>query len=97
MDAQEKEVIQKVQELVKTKFLGDYLAAFKHYDLDSNAKLGPKDLWGLLKDAGVGNWATREAWVQGIISELDKDHDGAVSIPEMMVAFAESVAFPSAK
>lgn len=93
MDADAKEVIQKVQALVAKAFGGDYAAAFKHYDMDGNSKLGPKDLWVLLADAGVGNVLTRKSWVNGIIQQLDKDGDGAISIPELTVAFMEGIAF----
>lgn len=93
MDAHAKEVIEKVKTLVKTRFKGDYMTAFKAYDLDHNGRLGPKDLSLLLKDAGIGNWLTRGAWVAGIIAELDKDHDGTISIPELTVAVIESMAF----
>lgn len=94
MDAQAQEVITKVKQLVATKFKGDYMAAFKAYDLDGNQKLGHKDIGKLLEDAGVGNWITRGVWATGIISQIDKDKDGAVSIPELMVAFMEGAAFP---
>lgn len=94
MDAQSQEVIQKVQVLVKTKFNGDFMFAFKAYDLDHNGKLGHKDVSKLLEDAGVGNWLTRGVWASGVISELDLDDDGTVSIPELAFAMAKSVAFP---
>lgn len=94
MDARAQEVISKVQALVKSKFNGDYLAAFTHYDLDKNQKLGHKDIVVLLGDCGVGNVLTRGPWASGVITQLDKDGDGAVSIPELMTAFAESLAFP---
>ncbi len=93
MNASTKEVVQKVQALVTSKFKGDYVAAFKFYDIDGNAKLGPKDLWTLLSDAEVGNVLTRRMWIDGIIAQLDKDHDGAVSIAELAVAVAEGLAF----
>ena len=94
MDAQANEVITKVQALVKAKYAGDYLAAFKAYDLDHNGKLGHKDVSKLLEDAGVGNWLTRGTWASGIISSLDLDHDGAISPPELAFAMAKDVAFP---
>ncbi len=94
MDARATEVITKVQALVKSKWAGDYMAAFKAYDLDHNGKLGHKDVGKLLEDCGVGNWLTRGVWASGIISQLDLDHDGAVSIPELAFAMAKDVAFP---
>lgn len=86
MDANAKEVITKVQALVKAKFNGDFTAAFNHYDLDKNHKLGRKDLWGLLEDAGIGNVLTRKVWIDGVLAQLDKDGDGAISIPELALA-----------
>lgn len=97
MDAQANEVITKVQALVKEKYLGDYTKAFTAYDLDRNGKLGHRDVSKLLEDAGVGNWLTRGTWASGVIAELDLDHDGAVTIPELAFAMAKSVAFPPAK
>ena len=99
MESEANEVIAKVQALVKTKYAGDYMAAFKAYDLDRNGKLGHKDVSKLLEDAGVGNWLTRGVWANGVISHLDLDHDGAVSIPEIAFALAQGVAtaaFPAA-
>ncbi len=96
MDDNTKEVVARVKALVATKFNGDYMGAFNHYDLDKSGKLGPKDLWGLLEDAGVGNFATRKFWIDGIIDRLDKNKDGAISIPELAAAFLEGVVFPPA-
>jgi Ca2+-binding EF-hand superfamily protein len=82
-EAQKREVRDKLSRLVGEKFGGDYQKAFEFYDN------GPKDghidaaeLTQLLKDAGIGNWFTRDAWVEGIINELDADHDGAISAAE---------------
>ena len=90
MEAQSKEVMDKVKALVQTKFKGDYPAAFQFYDLDHNGKLGHKDVCKLLEDAGVGNWLTRGVWAGGVISQLDENHDGAVSIPELTLAFIKN-------
>lgn len=90
MDAQAKEVIDKVQNLVKTKFKGDYLAAFTTYDLDHNGHLGPKDINKILEDCGIGNWLTRGSWVSGVISALDLDHDGVISVPELVAAMQQT-------
>jgi Ca2+-binding EF-hand superfamily protein len=80
---QKREIREKVNRLVADKFGGDYQKAFEHYDT------GPKDghvdaaeLTLFLKDAGIGNWFTRDAWVEGIITELDSNHDGAISAAE---------------
>lgn len=96
MDAQANEVIVKVQALVKTKFHGDYLAAFAHYDLDHNQKLGHKDVVVLLEDCGIGNFLTRGVWASGVIAALDQNGDGTVTLAEMAFALAKGVAFPPA-
>lgn len=95
MDSEANEVITKVQNLVKAKYAGDYVKAFTAYDLDHNGKLGHRDVSKLLEDAGVGNWLTRGTWASGVISELDLDHDGAVSPSEMAFALAKDMAFPA--
>lgn len=95
MDAHAQELITKVQALVKSKFNNDYMAAFQQYDLDKNGKLGHKDIVVLLEDCGIGNWATRGPWATGVITQLDLDHDGAVTIAELAFAMAKGVAFPA--
>ena len=80
---QKREVQEKVCRLVEERFGGDYLKAFEHYDCQQkDGKISPSELTQLLKDAGIGNWLTRDAWVAGIISELDVDNDGMISSAE---------------
>ena len=55
---------------------------FKGYDLAKNGRIGPRELKDLLSDAGVGNGFTRGAWVDGIMKELDTNHDGEISWEE---------------
>jgi Ca2+-binding EF-hand superfamily protein len=82
-DAQKKELKEKVATLVTNNFGGDYHQAFDHYDNDKkDGKINKAELVNLLKDAGVGNWLTRGAWADGIISELDTDKDGCISAAE---------------
>ena len=57
-------------------------AMFKSYDRDHNGRIGPTELQQLLNDAGVGNLFTRGAWVDGIIKQLDTNHDGQISWEE---------------
>jgi Ca2+-binding EF-hand superfamily protein len=57
-------------------------AMFKTYDRDRNGKIGPKELTDLLNDAGVGNGWTRGMWVDGIMKQLDTNHDGEISWEE---------------
>ncbi|MEP7121650.1 MAG: EF-hand domain-containing protein [Byssovorax sp.] len=55
---------------------------FKSYDHDKNGRIGASELKDLLNDASVGNGFTRGAWVDGIIKELDTNHDGEISWEE---------------
>ena len=80
---QKREIQEKVTRLVTSRFDGDYHKAFDHYDSQpKDGKIGGAELRQMLRDAGIGNWLTRDAWVDGIISELDKDHDGMISAAE---------------
>lgn len=69
--AEEKELKTKVKNLVNKKFGGDYKKAFNYYDKDHDNSINSKELEMLLKDADVGNWATRGSWVDAIIEKLD--------------------------
>ncbi len=51
---------------------------------NANGKLGRPELVNLLSDAGVGNFITRGVWAEGIIKELDRNADGAISVDEFM-------------
>jgi len=80
-DAREQELVRKVQALVVKRFAGNYKTAFEHY---AGGSLMDEDgLEGLLKDAGVGNFATRGTWVRAILDKLDEDRDGYISFPEL--------------
>jgi Ca2+-binding EF-hand superfamily protein len=81
-DADRQEVADKVAALVKARFGGDYQSAFRHYDGDSDGKITKAELKKLLSDAGVGNLLTRAAWAGGIVGELDKNDDDAISWDE---------------
>ena len=59
-EVQKDELRDKVGELVRDRFGGDYHKAFDHYDGDvKDGKISPRELTKLLGDAGVGNWLTR--------------------------------------
>ncbi len=80
---QKREVQEKVGRLVADRFAGDYHKAFDHYDSHhKDGKISSGELMQLLKDAGIGNWLTRDAWIEGIITELDTDNDGMISAAE---------------
>ena len=63
------ELTTKVSALVQKNYKGDYKAAFDHYAKDGS--IGTDELKSLLKDAGVGNIATRGSWAEAIIKKLD--------------------------
>ena len=77
----------KVTALVKTRFGGDYKAAFAHYDADGNGTIDKDELKALLKDAGIGSGLTRWAWAKGIMGEVDTGGDGSISWTEFEVVF----------
>jgi len=57
-----RELEEKVEALVKSRFGGDYRTAFGHYDADSK-----DEMKALLSDAGIGRGLTRWAWAKGVI------------------------------
>jgi hypothetical protein len=75
--AQQRELEQKLTRLVANQFHGNIRTAFDHYAIKGH--LGKPELMALLKDANIGNWLTRGAWADGILHELDRDEDGAIT------------------
>ena len=82
-----REIDEKVTALVKSRFGGDYRAAFAHYDADGNGVIDRDELKALLKDAGIGSGLTRWAWAKGIMGEVDTSGDGAISWAEFEAVF----------
>jgi Ca2+-binding EF-hand superfamily protein len=82
-----RELEEKVTALVKSRFGGDYRAAFGHYDADGDGAISKAELKALLKDAGIGSGLTRWAWAEGVIDELDADGDGHISWAEFDAVF----------
>ena len=80
-DAREAELISKVQGLVQKRFAGNYRTAFDHYG--ASGRMDEDGLERLLKDAGVGNFATRGTWTAAIMEKLDVDRDGFISFAEL--------------
>jgi len=80
-DAREAELVAKVRALVAGRFDGNYKTAFDHYG--NGGRIDVDGLGRLLKDAGVGNFATRGTWVAAIIDKLDGDRDGFISFAEL--------------
>lgn len=80
-DAREAELVAKVQGLVAGGFEGNYKTAFDHYG--DSGRMNEDGLERLLKDAGVGNFATRGTWTAAIMEKLDEDRDGFISFAEL--------------
>ncbi len=80
-DKKELELIGKVQGLVAERFEGNYKSAFDHYG--DGGRMDEDGLERLLKDAGVGNFATRGSWTAAIVEKLDGDRDGFISFAEL--------------
>ena len=80
-DAREAELVRKVQAMVADRFGGNYRAAFDNYG--DGGRMGEDGLERLLKDAGVGNFATRGTWAAAIMEKLDGDRDGFISFAEL--------------
>jgi len=85
---QKKELVDKVTQLVDTKFGGDWDKAFKSYaeHSGSGSLIDRDELLVMLEDAGIGNWLTRSSWADGIIEELDSSHDKQISWDEFQTA-----------
>ena len=80
-DKKELELVAKVQGLVMDRFDGNYKSAFDHYG--DGGRMDEEGLERLLKDAGVGNFATRGSWTAAIMEKLDGDRDGFISFAEL--------------
>lgn len=83
-EKQIKDLQDKVTAVVSTKFGGDWYRAFAKYAAKNGSAAGvdKEDLLELLDDAGIGNFATRGMWADGIMKELDKNKDGSISWEE---------------
>ena len=85
LDANEKELQEKLTKFVEDHFDGDYDAAFEHFDQDGDERINRSELSEALKDIGVGNFLTRGAWVEGIMEKLDQSpQDGKLSHEELI-------------
>ncbi len=86
-DDKKQEVDDKVTALVRSRFGGDYKAAFAHYDADGDGVIDGGELKALLSDAGIGSGLTRWAWAKGIIGDVDTSGDGNISWDEFAAVF----------
>lgn len=81
IDKNELELVEKVKGLVAGRFDGNYKTAFDHYG--GGGPIDGDALERLLKDAGVGNFATRGTWVAAVMEKLDADRDGFISFADL--------------
>jgi Ca2+-binding EF-hand superfamily protein len=90
MSKEQKELVEKVQALMNSRFGGSSPEAmrklFDAYDRDHDGKIRSGELETLLKDAGVGNALTRGAWIKGIMSAMDTSGDAAIDWDEFSKA-----------
>jgi hypothetical protein len=82
---EERELRDKVRNLVQSRFGGDWRVGFRHYDRNGNDKLSSGEVNKILSDAGVGNWFTRGGWVEGVMEKLDSSGDLKISWDEFAV------------
>lgn len=74
-DPRVQELMDKLERLIDRRFDGDVASAFAHY-AGGDQQVSKDELRTLLGDAGVGNFITRGAWVDGIMERLDKAPNG---------------------
>lgn len=82
----EKELVSKIQALMRERFGGTGAESRRHlfdaYDADHNGQISGDELSRLLHDADVGNALTRGFWVKGVMGRLDADKSGTISYAE---------------
>jgi len=89
-EAQTQELLAAIKKL---KGRGTYRSLFDKYAGD-DAMLDGKELLELLEDAGVGNWATRSMWRDGVMEAVDSKTapDSKISWPELQQLVGDGVA-----
>ncbi|HEY4120575.1 MAG TPA: EF-hand domain-containing protein [Byssovorax sp.] len=90
MANEQEELVTKIKALLNKKYGGTSDASlrtlFDHYDSNKDGKISDKDVEQLLKDADIGNFATRSMWIKGIVGALDKDGDKQIDWDEFSAA-----------
>lgn len=90
MGNEQQELIEKIEALLQKKYGAtdedSMKKLFLAYDANNDGKIDKDELMRLLKDADVGNTFTRGAWVKGVIEQLDKNADKAISWDEFKAA-----------
>ncbi len=89
-EAQTKELLEAI---AKLKGRGSYRDLFNKYAGDDEM-LGPEELLKLLKDAGIGNWATRSVWRDGVMEAVDSKSapDSKISWPGLEQLVGDGIA-----
>lgn len=86
-DADKKELIAKLTRHVGARFGGTgsdaWRKAFAASDADQSGAIDAVELGALLEAAGVGNFLTIDAWVDGVMDELDRDASDTLTYPEL--------------
>ena len=92
-EAQTKELLEAIKQL---KGRGSYRDLFNKY-AGKDELLGPQELLELLKDAGIGNWATRSMWRDGVMEAVDSKTapDSMISWPELQKLVGDGLASSS--
>lgn len=90
MGNEQQELIEKIEALLQKKFSAtdedSMKKLFLAYDANNDGKIDKDELMKLLKDADVGNTFTRGAWVKGVLEQLDRNADKAISWDEFKAA-----------
>ena len=85
LDENEQLLKDKLVEFSEREFAGDYDAVFEHFDSDNDGLIDPSELSSALKKIKVGNFLTRDAWVDGIMERMDNSpQDGKLSFNELL-------------
>lgn len=89
-EAQTKELLEAI---AKLKGKGSYRQLFDKY-AGKDEMLDGQELLALLKDAGVGTWATRSLWRDGVMEAVDSKTapDSKISWPELQTLVGDGIA-----
>jgi len=74
-----------VSKMAGLKAIGSYenmLAVFKRFDVNRDGKLSHAELNALMTELNKGSWS--QGKTESLLGKLDKDHDGAVNVEEMI-------------
>ncbi|MBW2525643.1 MAG: EF-hand domain-containing protein [Deltaproteobacteria bacterium] len=88
-EEQIRELKDKFKRWIDQDFGGDWDKAFRTVANRANSvnTINREELLWALEQAGIGNWITRGMWADGIIKELDKSGDRAISEREFNSVF----------